>query len=272
MLGRAFVALLSRERVPFASVSAPEIDLSDGESVRSSVSAGVRTVINCAAFTEVDAAEAREEAANAVNGTGVGWLAKRCAQIGARIVHFSTDYVFDGQADRPYAVDHPLIPVNAYGRSKALGEQHVERSGAEYLLIRTSWLYAPWGRNFVLTLRDLMQTHETLKVVDDQVGRPTSAEYLAERSLGLLRRGCNGIFHVADGGECSWYGLACAIAQITSAHCSVIPCRAAEYPRPARRPKYSVLDLSLVERELGPSQPWSQNLERVLRAVGPVSS
>jgi dTDP-4-dehydrorhamnose reductase len=272
MLGRAFEALLSRERIQFDSVSLPEIELSDAESVRRRVLNGVRSVINCAAFTDVDDAEAHEDAANAVNGAGVGSLARRCAQIGARLVHFSTDYVFDGQADHPYAVDCPRIPLNAYGRSKVLGEQQLEQSGADYLLIRTSWLYAPWGRNFVLTMCDLMQKHESLKVVDDQVGRPTSAEYLAERSLGLLRRGCSGIFHVTDGGECSWFALACSIAKLTSARCHIIPCKSADYPRPAHRPKYSVLDLNRVEEELGPSRPWSKNLERVLRTLIPVSN
>lgn len=264
MLGRAFVALLAREQLPFTAIDLPEIDLANEASVRAALPDGVRTVINCAAFTDVDGAETAEAVATAINGAGVGVLAQRCVELGATLVHYSTDYVFDGQAERPYEVDHPRAPVNAYGRSKAIGEKLLEQSGARYLLIRTSWLYAPWGKNFVLTMRELMKTRDSLRVVNDQVGRPTSSEYLAERSLGLLRRGCTGTFHVTDGGQCSWYDFACAIAELIGARCSVDPCTSAEFPRPARRPAYSVLDLARVEAELGPSRPWRENLERAL--------
>ena len=272
MLGRAVGELLQRQQLRYSVVHKPEIDLSDADSIRRAVVEGARTVINCAAFTDVDDAETREAEATAVNGAGVGALARRCAEIGAVLVHYSTDYVFDGQAQRPYGVEHPRAPLNAYGRSKALGEQLLEQSGAEYLLIRTSWVYAPWGKNFVLTMRELLRTRESVKVVDDQVGRPTSAESLAERSLGLLRRGCRGIFHVTDGGQCSWDAFARRIAELTSSRCRVEPCTSAEFPRPARRPSYSVLDLSRSEAELGPSEPWERHLERVLRAAGSVPS
>jgi dTDP-4-dehydrorhamnose reductase len=267
MLGRAFSALLSREQLCFTAIDAPIIDLAETDSIRRCVDARVRTVINCAAFTDVDGAEVREALATSVNGFGVGALATRCGQIGARLVHYSTDYVFDGKAERPYGVDHPRAPLNAYGRSKALGEQLLEQAGAQHLLIRTSWLYAPWGKNFVLTIRELMRTREALRVVTDQVGRPTSAEYLAERSLELLRRGCTGTFHATDGGQCSWHGFACKIAQLTSSRCRIDPCTSAEFPRPARRPDYSVLDLASTEAQLGPSRPWEDNLARVLAQV-----
>jgi dTDP-4-dehydrorhamnose reductase len=267
MLGRAFSALLAREGLRFSAVDLPEFDLCDAASIARGVAPGTRTVINCAAFTDVDGAETREAAATALNGDAVGVLARRCAEIGATLVHYSTDYVFEGDASQPYAVDHPRAPLNAYGRSKARGEELLEQAGARYLLIRTSWLYAPWGKNFVLTMRELMRTRKPLKVVDDQVGRPTSAEYLAERSLALLRRGCTGAFHVTDGGQCSWHGFASAIDGLLQARCKVAPCTSAEFPRPARRPAYSVLDLARVEAELGPSVPWQQNLAAVLRAV-----
>jgi dTDP-4-dehydrorhamnose reductase len=271
ILGRAFSALLAREGLRFSAVDLPEFDLCNQASIARAVAEGTRSVINCAAFTDVDGAETREAAATALNGDAVGALARRCGKIGATLVHYSTDYVFEGDASRPYAVDHPRAPLNAYGRSKARGEQLLEQSGARYLLIRTSWLYAPWGKNFVLTMRQLMGTSEALKVVDDQVGRPTSAEYLAERSLGLLRRGCTGAFHVTDGGQCSWHAFASAIAGLLQTRCTVKACSSAEYnaefKRAARRPAYSVLDLGRVEAELGPSVPWEQNLAAVLRAV-----
>jgi len=267
MLGSATVALLEREQLELRAIDVPDIDLADRASVARAVGVGVRTVINCAAFTDVDGAETREREATAVNGEGVAVLARRCAELQAMLVHYSTDYVFDGRATEPYSVDHPRSPVNAYGRSKAVGEKALERAGCPYLLIRTSGLYAPWGKNFVLTIRELMATRPTLKVVSDQLGRPTSAEYLAERSLALLRGGHAGVFHVTDGGQCSWFELARAIAKLTSSRCQIDPCTAEEFGRPAPRPAYSVLDLRRTEELLGPSRSWQENLERVLRAL-----
>lgn len=267
MLGRAFVELLGREGLRFSAIDAPEIDLRDASSIRRAVPESVRVVLNCAAFTDVDGAEIREAEATSINGDGVGALAERCTQIGACLVHYSTDYVFSGQADRPYAVDEPHAPLNAYGRSKAVGERLLGLSGGRHLLIRTSWLYAPWGKNFVLTMRDLTRTRDTLNVVDDQVGRPTSAEYLAARTLALLRAGATGTFHVTDGGQCSWHGFTCRIAELLGAECKVMPCTSAEFLRPARRPAYSVLDLSRTEALIGPSRPWQDNLADVLRAL-----
>jgi dTDP-4-dehydrorhamnose reductase len=267
MLAKAFAALLGRERIAFSSVDVPQIDLTDAASIERNVGAQFRLVLNCAAWTDVDGAEAREADATAVNGSGVGALAARCKQTGATLVHFSTDYVFDGQAKTPYPVDQARAPIGAYGRGKAVGEELLERSGARYLLVRTSWLYAPWGKNFVLTIRDLVSKRDVLSVVADQFGRPTSAEYLAERTLGLLAHGCTGTFHVTDGGECSWHAFASEIARIIGSHCDVQPCTTAEFPRPAKRPAYSVLDLSRTEAVLGASRPWQENLAAVLRQV-----
>jgi len=266
MLGRAFVELLAREGLEHAAFDLPDVDLVDERSIRRVLLApGTRVVLNCAAFTDVDGAESHEAEATAVNGHGVGTLARCCSGLGAILVHYSTDYVFDGTARAPYSVDHPRAPLNAYGRSKALGEELLEQSGARHLLLRTSWLYAPWGKNFVLTMRELLRTRETVKVVDDQLGRPTSAQYLAERSLALLRAECVGAFHVTDGGQCSWFGLATRIATLTGSSCRIEPCSTAQFPRPAKRPAYSVLDLSRTEAMIGPSEAWERNLECVLR-------
>jgi dTDP-4-dehydrorhamnose reductase len=267
MLAKAFAALLGRQRVAFSGVDVPQIDLTDAASIERNVGAQFRLVLNCAAWTDVDGAETREAEATAVNGTGVGALAARCKQTGATLVHFSTDYVFDGQATTPYAVDHVRAPIGAYGRGKAVGEELLERSGARYLLVRTSWLYAPWGKNFVLTIRDLVSKRDVLSVVADQVGRPTSAEYLAERTLGLLAKDCTGTFHVTDGGQCSWHAFAAEIARLSGSHCDVQPCTTADFPRPAKRPAYSVLDLSRTEAVLGASRPWQDNLAAVLTQV-----
>ena len=271
MLARAVSDELKKRGTAFRSVDVPEIDLREPASIERAVLAGDTLVINCAAFTDVDGAESREAVANAINGTGVGALAARCKQVGALFVHYSTDYVFDGQATEPYTVDHPRAPLNAYGRSKAIGEELLEASGAQHLLLRTSWLYAPWGKNFVLTMRSLMASRPEIKVVDDQVGRPTSAQYLAERTLELVDRNARGTFHVTNGGQCSWHGFAAAIASHEYAECRVLPCTTveytAEYPRPAQRPAYSVLDLSKTDALIGPSLDWRESLHAVLRQI-----
>jgi dTDP-4-dehydrorhamnose reductase len=179
-------------------------------------------------------------------------------------VHFSTDYVFSGDATEPYAVDESRKPLNAYGRSKALGEELLEDSGAAYLLIRTSWLYAPWGKNFVRTMVDLGRSRPQVRVVDDQRGRPTSAEHLCSATLQLLASEARGVFHVTDGGEASWYEFARAIFALARCSAKLEPCSSQEFPRPAPRPSYSVLDLSETEKRLGPAPLWQANLESVI--------
>ena len=229
------------------------------------VTPGVKWVVNCAAYTLVDAAEEHEALANEVNGYAVGRMAERCKEVGAKLLHYSTDYVFDGTATKPYRTDHPRSPVNAYGRSKALGEELLEKSGVEYLLVRGSWLYAPWGQNFVLTMRDLAKSRDSLRVVDDQRGRPTDSRRLAELSLELAEAGHLGTFHVTDGGECTWYELASLVAKIVNPDCVVEPCTSEEFPRPAPRPAYSVLDVSATEEAVGPLIPWQDRVLDVLQ-------
>jgi dTDP-4-dehydrorhamnose reductase len=266
MLGRAFDLLLTRSGVDFTSVAYPAIDISRPESVEEIVAARYKLIINCSGFTDVDAAETREAEANAVNATGVQLLAERCRTTGALLLHYSTDYVFNGEASMPYRIDHPRQPQNAYGRSKAKGEEFLLASGCQYLMLRTSWVYAAWGKNFVDTIARFGRERPELRVVNDQHGRPTSAQYLAERSLALLEHGARGIFHVTDGGECTWFEFAQAIVAQTGGTARVDPCTSAEYTRPASRPSYSVLDLSTTEALIGPSRSWQSNLADVLRA------
>ncbi len=268
MLGRAFVERLS-EGLPsgydaWRGVTFPEFDLREVASIARAVVPGVRLVINCAAYTDVDAAESNEAQAGEVNGHGVRRLADRCREIGATLLHFGTDYVFDGRADTPYRVDAPLAPQGAYGRSKALGETLLRQSGAEHLHVRTSWLYAPWSKNFVRTIAALAAQRPRLQVVADQRGRPTSAEHLARTSIALLEGGARGTWHVTDGGECTWFDLASEVVRLAEAPCEVVPCTSAEFPRPAPRPAYSVLDLTETEARVGPMPPWRQNLADVM--------
>jgi dTDP-4-dehydrorhamnose reductase len=267
MLARAFSDELKKRGTAFRAIDVPEIDLRDAASIERAVQQGDTLVLNCAAFTDVDGAETREAEANAINGTGVGLLAARCKAVGALLVHYSTDYVFDGNATAPYAVDHPRSPINAYGRSKLIGEELLEQSGAEYLLLRTSWLYAPWGKNFVLTMRGLLASKTDVNVVNDQVGRPTSAQYLAERTLQLVDKNARGTFHVTNGGQCSWYEFTAAIASHEHSTCRVHPCTSAEFVRPAKRPAYSVFDLSKTDALIGPSLDWHESLHAVLRQL-----
>lgn len=263
MLGRAWLELLQERGLDFDGVSYPAFDVLDAQSVAQAVE-GHDVVLNCSGYTDVDGAEAAEEAATAVNGTGAGNLAAACKAAGSLLVHYSTDYVFDGQATTPYAVDHPIDPVNAYGRSKAAGEAALQASGCEFLLVRTSWLYAPWGKNFVLTMAKLTHELPELKVVDDQHGRPTSAQQLALTTLALIERDARGVFHGTDGGECTWYELASAVRDLTDGSARIIPCTSDAFPRPAKRPAYSVLDISRTESLVGNMVPWRDSLASVL--------
>jgi dTDP-4-dehydrorhamnose reductase len=265
MLGRAFCELFAKRHIAYEKVSYPQFDITKQEHIERALHTGIRTVINCSAYTNVDGAETNEPEALAVNATGVQLLAARCKTIGALLVHYSTDYVFSGEGTVPYRVDEPLQPKNAYGRTKGRGEELLLASGAEHLILRTSWLYAPWGKNFVDTMARLGREQPTLKVVNDQRGRPTSARYLAQRSLDLLEKKARGVFHVTDGGECTWYEFARAIVAGSGGKAQVNPCTSAEYKQVAKRPPYSVLDLSKTDALIGPSQSWQENLAEVLR-------
>jgi dTDP-4-dehydrorhamnose reductase len=265
MLGRAFRELLEGAGHTFTGVDLPAFDLANAEHVAAALEPRCDAVVNCAAYTNVDGAEADEGAARRANGEGPAVLASACVARGVPLLHFSTDYVFAGNASEPYRVDAPLSPLGAYGRSKAAGEEAIRRAGADHLIVRTSWLYAPWANNFVRTIVRLSSERDTLKVVDDQRGRPTSAENLARVSLALWSKGARGTLHVTDGGECTWFELASEIVRLTGSACSVTPCTTAEFPRPAARPAYSVLDLSVTEALLGESmQHWKQALADVV--------
>jgi len=268
MLGRAWGELLAERGLEARAADLPDFDLADEASIARHVTEDLRAVVNCAAYTDVDGAETDEALATEINGAGVARLVARCDAVGVPLVHYSTDYVFDGSADAPYPVDRACDPVNAYGRSKRVGEEAVLASSGAHLLIRTSWLYAPWGKNFVLTIAKLARERDALRVVDDQRGRPTSSQHLAALSLGLLERDQSGVFHGTDGGECTWFDFATEIARIVAPSCEVAPCTSDEYPRPAARPAYSVLDLSRTEAVLGPMPDWRVNLAAALEQAG----
>lgn len=264
MLHRAWLELLERRKLSNFSPSLDQLDLTRPASIDSTLESA-KLVINCAGYTDVDRAEAESELAMAVNGAGAGALADACRRHGATLVHYSTDYVFSGEGERNWRVDDPRRPVNAYGRSKARGEELVERSGCDALIIRTSWMYAPWGKNFVRTIAAGVRQKRALRVVNDQSGRPTSAEHLAAHTLALLEHNARGVWHVCDGGQCTWFELARHIGRQLDPSVPIEPCTSAELTRPARRPANSVLDLSLTEALLGSMPPWENSVNDVLR-------
>lgn len=271
MLGRALSVLLDARGLSFPEVDRDELDLADAGAVAKSKLPMDAIWFNCAAWTNVDGAETHEADALAVNGgEGLATLCARLRDAGGTLVHVSTDYVFDGKATTPYRIDHPRNPVGAYGRTKAAGERAIEASGCEHLIARTSWLYAPWANNFVRTMAKLTRDKSELKVVSDQRGRPTSSEHVARSLVALVEAEARGTFHVTDGGECSWFELACAVRDGLGHTCDIRPCTTAEFPRPAPRPAYSVLDLTRTEALLGKMPDWRANLAEVLKRLEPL--
>jgi dTDP-4-dehydrorhamnose reductase len=270
MLGRAWRELLTSRGIAFTHGDSDKFDITDSRSIDGALEGHrVTHVINCAAWTDVDGAEANEAAATRINGEGVAIVAAACAKAGAMLVHYSTDYVFDGEATTPYRTDQPRKPLNAYGRSKAVGEEALEQHRAamlRWLCLRTSWLYAPWGKNFLRTIAAAALTKPTLRVVNDQRGRPTSAQHLARASLLMIERGATGMHHLTDGGECTWFEFACEIVDVlrdqggAGTLATVSPCMSAEFPRPAKRPAYSVLDVSRTEAIIGPLPSWKEHV------------
>jgi dTDP-4-dehydrorhamnose reductase len=269
MVGRAVSEGLAREGLQHRLVPRAEVDLTRFDSIATGIAEGTGTVINCAAWTNVDSAEAHEEEATRANGLGVGELAERCREIGASLVHYSTDYVFEGHATAPYPIGQRRAPINAYGRSKAVGESLLESSGVHHLLLRTSWVYAPWGKNFVRTILNLARQRPSLKVVNDQLGRPSSAEQIARVTLALLSASAEGTFHVCDAGECTWFEFASAAVAAAGLNCQVNPCTSSEFPSPAKRPSYSVLDLSATVSKVGPLVDWRDSLASVISRLEP---
>jgi dTDP-4-dehydrorhamnose reductase len=267
MLGRAFRELFTGGHRHVETAGRDVCDLGKPETIANLHVPKRGVVINCAAWTDVDGAEANEGAATTVNGVSVGALARACKAADALLVHFSTDYLFDGLRVFPYKVDQAMAPLNAYGRSKAYGEIAIEWSGCRALIVRTSWLYAPWGKNFVRTIHKLLHERPAIKVVNDQRGRPTSAEHLARTTMGLV---------IAAARACSTSPMAASARGSTLPRRSastaeqpprVEPCTSAEFPRPATRPSYSVLDLTRTEQVFGPMPSWTDNLVRTLERL-----
>ena len=236
----------------------------------------IQTVINCAAYTAVDKAESDEDTATLINAVAVGYLAKACDKANATLIHVSTDYVLDGCACKPYSEDHPTAPASAYGRSKLAGEK-AALSTPKSVVIRTSWLYSPFGANFVKTMLRLGKERETLSVVFDQVGTPTYAADLAQAIMTIAGQTKNGepfnvekrgVFNYSNEGVCSWYDFAHEIMQQAGLKCDVKPIETKDYPTPATRPHYSVLNKDRIKTAYGLKIPhWKDSLSKCLSVL-----
>jgi dTDP-4-dehydrorhamnose reductase len=222
-------------------------------------------VVNAAGFTRVDDAEDDVARAEAVNGTAVRALGEECAQRGIRVLHFSTDYVFPGTGSVPYRESDPADPVNAYGRSKLLGERGLVDSGARTLIIRTQWLFGLAGRSFPRTMWERAVRGQATRVVNDQTGRPTYTVDVALAAWRLIGQDARGIVHAANSGTATWFEVARHVFERAGVPHLVSPCRSDDFPTRARRPAYSVLDTSKLESALGtPLPPWHDALDRFI--------
>jgi dTDP-4-dehydrorhamnose reductase len=226
--------------------------------------------INCAAYTAVDKAENEQDMAMLVNGEAVGHLAAICKKYQTKFIHISTDYVFDGESETPYKEDDATGPINTYGESKLLGEQLCMKEDADAIIIRTSWVYSSFGHNFVKTMMRLMNERNELNVVSDQIGSPTYAADLAKAIMDIISSGKweSGIYHYSNEGKISWFEFAQAIKEITGSKAVVHPILTAEYPTPAKRPKFSLLNKDKIKTVYQLEIPaWKDSLAKCVQLL-----
>ena len=266
MLGIDLRNELALQGEPLIALSRSDLDVTDSRLVSAAVREHAPDVIvNCAAYTKVDLAETEEAAANTINGSAVELLAAAANEAGARLVQVSTDFVFDGASREPYEIDAPAAPVSAYGRSKFLGEV-AARHAEKHLIVRTSWLFGVHGPNFVEAIRgQLRKGTNPLRVVSDQRGRPTYTPHLARAIVRLAKQDAQGVVHYADEDECTWHDFACAIVAESGSDATVQPVTSDEFPRPAKRPAYSVLSTERYEQLTGlRPDSWREGLREYL--------
>ncbi len=280
MLGNMVQALVPKN-IDLISYTLPEFDITDPDTISTQLHhTRPDIIINCAAMTDVDGCESHREQAYSINGAGPGYLATTALEVGATLMHISTDFVFSGTSSVPTSEPVPYRetdrtePLSVYGASKRQGEIGVESSGLhEYFIVRTSWLYGPWGKNFVETIIGLAHERKTLNIISDQTGTPTYSYDLAKAIWALLQTDQYGIYHYSNAGQCNWYQFACEIVRCMQETCDTLrveqinPISTAEYPLPAQRPAYSVLEKNKIIAATGIKIPaWQESLKRYLRA------
>jgi dTDP-4-dehydrorhamnose reductase len=265
---------------PLSSVDYPEIDFSKPDTIRAAVRAAEPTIIvNAAAYTAVDKAEVAPEPAWAINATGPGVIAEEATRLGALMVHYSTDYVYDGSKQEPWVETDAPNPLNVYGKTKLAGDEAIAAVGGDYLILRTSWVYGARGSNFLLTMLRLAKERPELRIVDDQTGSPTSSECIAQATAQILAQvvapggsglaGRSGVYHLTSSGTTTWFGFAKAFLGRQGEVCPrLTPIPASEYPVPARRPVNSVLSCERLAETFGVHMPtWEDALELVLETL-----
>ena len=264
MLGRAVAHDAARLGHDVVALGHQDLDITDAANVsRVVAAAGPAAIVNCAGFTDVDGAEAQEARALAVNGDGAGHVARAAAETGARVVHVSTDYVFDGAKRAPWVESDPVGPLQAYGRTKLAGERAVAEASGEHAIVRAAWLFGAGGRNFVETMLRLGAERDEVTVVTDQCGSPTWTGHLAPALVELAERaGDVGLFHATGMGECTWYEFAVEIMDRARLGARVVPTTSERFARAARRPAYSVLGSEREPRIVLP--PWQDGLAAYL--------
>ena len=263
--------------VDIPAVETIHLDITDLEAIRSLVKTNhIEAIVNCAAYTNVDAAEDNQELAELLNAKAVENLAIAMKEVSGLLVHISTDYVFGKEPyNTPCKEDQKGTPTGVYGLTKLHGEEAVLRTGVRYVILRTAWLYSEYGKNFVKTMLNLTATRPQLKVVFDQVGTPTYAGDLADAILTILAHPQEGIYHYSNEGVCSWYDFAKTIVEMADqvghdnrSACEILPCHSDEFPSPVRRPSYSVLDKTKIKETFGLTIPyWTDSLRRCLTAL-----
>jgi dTDP-4-dehydrorhamnose reductase len=262
------------------SAGTPEVDFSKPDSIRAAVRAAEPAVIvNAAAYTAVDKAEAMPEAAWAVNAVGPGVIAEEAKRLDSLLVHYSTDYVYDGSKPGPWAETDAPNPLNVYGKTKLAGDEAIEAVGGDYLILRTSWVYGARGSNFLLTMLRLAKERTELRIVDDQTGSPTTSECIAQATAQIIAQvlapageglaGHSGVYHLTNSGATTWFGFAKAFLSKQLVCPKLIPISTSEYPLPARRPVNSVLSCEKLAGTFGVRMPaWEKSLELVLETLG----
>ena len=261
----------------FIFTDVAELDITQRDAIREMVKhERVNFIINAAAYTAVDKAESDEAMAYLLNEKAVGNLAEAAKEAGAMLLHISTDYVFDGKSETPYPTDAAPNPLSVYGKSKWAGEQAIQHSGCKAVIVRTAWLYSPYGNNFVKTMLRLATTKESIGVVSDQIGCPTLAADLAGLLIRILQHSDHlqgvSIYHFANQGKISWYDFACEIMRLAEKQmgksCQVNPITTADYPTAATRPNFSLFDLSKTTKDFNLDIPdWKESLEKTFPQI-----
>jgi dTDP-4-dehydrorhamnose reductase len=270
MLAKDLIPLLFNRGYEVLAPPEEKLDITNLRVVKDAVhELAPELIINCAAYTNVDEAEKQEHQALTVNGLGVQNLCILCQEHNIPLVHFSTDYVFDGTKPDPYTIYDRTNPINAYGRSKLLGEKYVLWLLSKFYLIRTSWLFGLQGKNFIETMLELGQKQKQVSVVTDQRGCPTWTRHLAEATVGLIETGHYGVYHVTNSEPTTWFDFAREIFHLSGINTEVLPVTSEQFPRPARRPANSVLDHFPLKEVIGRDMPsWKQALAEYLSQRG----